>query len=105
MSQDWKNDLFGCDDPEACKLNMYNHSIVKILKTNSDSGLCAYCIPCYLNYRNAENLGKSGLLCTLLFCFATPCLPIFLLRHEARDKYNIEVSIVNFKFRENFVNL
>ena len=53
-------------------------------------------MPCCLNYRNAEKLGKSGLLCTLLFCFATPCLPIFLLRHEARDKYDIDVSIVDF---------
>ena len=53
-----------------------------------------------MNYRNAEKLGKSGLLCTLLFCFATPCLPIFLLRHEARDKYNIDVSIVDVRFSE-----
>ena len=57
-------------------------------------------MPCCLNYRNAEKLGKSGLLCTLLFCFATPCLPIFLLRHEARDKYNIEVSNEHVKFSE-----
>ena len=66
-------------------------------------------MPCCLNYRNAEKLGKSGLLCTLLFCFATPCLPIFLLRHEARDKYDIEVSIeyihMYVRFGDNFVNL
>ena len=52
---------------------------------------CAYCCPCCLVYRNAEDMNKSGILYCLLSCIM-PCIPILLLRGEARDKYNIEVS-------------
>ena len=45
--------------------------------------------------RNAEALNKSGLLCCVLGCFF-PCVPALLLRNEARDKYNIEVTISQF---------
>ena len=79
-------------------------------------GCCvSFCSLCQ-NYRTAENLGKlttalehfnwirfenfaiilidilgkSGLVYTLLFCLF-PCIPILLLRQEARERYNIEV--------------
>ena len=54
-------------------------------------GTC--CEPC-LVYRNADSLGKSGLLCCILGCFF-PCVPALLLRSEARERYNIEVSESN----------
>ena len=41
-----------------------------------------------LNYQNAENLNKSGILYCLLGCIL-PCIPIMLLRQEARERYNI----------------
>jgi len=42
-------------------------------------------------YQNAENLGKNGCLYVLLSCLF-PCIPIMLLRQEARERYNIEGS-------------
>ncbi len=48
-------------------------------------------VPCCLTYQNAENLGKSGPLYFLLG-FILPCIPILLLRKEAREKYDIEVK-------------
>ena len=48
--------------------------------------------------RNAEALNKSGLLCCVLGCFF-PCVPALLLRSEARDKYNIEVTISQFTMK------
>ena len=59
---------------------------------------CAYCLPCCLIYRNAEDMNKSGILYCLLSCIM-PCIPILLLRGEARDKYNIEVCTL-YLFRE-----
>jgi hypothetical protein len=41
-------------------------------------------------YQNAENMGKSGVLCCLLGCIL-PCIPSFLLRGEARERWGIEV--------------
>merc|ERR1711983_11517 len=70
---DWKHGLCSCgNDCESCA--------------------CAYCCPCCLVYRNAEDMNKSGILYCLLSCIM-PCIPILLLRGEARDKYNIEGSV------------
>ena len=49
-------------------------------------GLC--CWPCLI-CSNARGLGKSGLIYNILGCFL-PCLPVFLLRQNAREKYGIE---------------
>ena len=59
-------------------------------------GLCgSFCTPC-LVYRNAEDLNKSGILYCLLGCFM-PCIPLLLLRSEAREKYGIEVcKLLNY---------
>ena len=54
-------------------------------------GCCGAFLPCCLTYKNAEALGKSGPLYFLLGC-VLPCLPILLLRTEAREKYGIEVN-------------
>ena len=65
--------------------------IVQNWDSNYSQGCCAsFCFWC-LNYKTAENLGKSGLLYTLLGCIM-PCIPIMLARTEARERYNIEVS-------------
>ena len=37
----------------------------------------------------------SGILCCLLALVA-PCVPLMLLRGEAREKYNIEVRMMTF---------
>merc|ERR1712001_261910 len=70
MASEWKNGLCDCcGDCENC--------------------LCgSFCTPC-LVYRNAEDLDKSGILYCLLGCFM-PCIPLILLRIEAREKYGIE---------------
>jgi len=58
-----------------------------------DCGICmctSFCTPCQ-TYQTAEDLNKSGMLYCLLGCFM-PCIPILLLRGEAREKYGIEGS-------------
>jgi len=72
MSAEWKQGLCGCmDDCETC--------------------LCgAFCSPCQV-YSNAEALNKSGILCCLGYLIM-PCIPLLLLRGEAREKYGIEGS-------------
>merc|ERR1712032_1361166 len=68
----WKQDLCNCcGDCEAC--------------------MCGTCCGFCQIYQNAENLGKSGFLYCLLACLF-PCIPIMLLRQEARERYNIEGS-------------
>merc|ERR1712061_93242 len=72
VSGEWKHGICGClGDCEIC--------------------LCGACVPCLLIKRNADDLGKPGLLCCLLSCFL-PCIPIFMLRSEARERYGIEGS-------------
>ena len=59
------------------------------------SGCCGtFCTPC-LVYRNANDLGKSGCLYALLACFF-PCIPLFLLRDSARERYGIEVRFTTY---------
>jgi len=56
-----------------------------------DCGVCCcgyWCFPCQ-TYQTAESLGKSGILYSLLSCLF-PCVPMLLLRQEARERYNIE---------------
>ena len=55
------------------------------------SGMCGMCCGLCQIYQNAESLGKSGCLYMLLACIF-PCVPIMLLRQEARERYNIEVG-------------
>merc|ERR1719228_809003 len=70
---DWKQDVFcPCQDLETCLC-----------------GTC--CTPC-LVYQNAEGLQKPGILWGLLSCFV-PCIPIMILRNEARNQYGIEGSV------------
>ena len=78
----------------AVEMWRYVSSIVFGPNQNWDSnyspGCCAsFCFWC-LNYKTAENLGKSGILYTILGCIV-PCIPIMLARTEARERYNIEV--------------
>merc|ERR1712215_67011 len=84
-TETWKGGLFGCcGDIGVCL-----------------TGCCAQ--PC-LAYDNAENLkpeefkdiqaftiriNKSRLMCCLLGCFF-PCIPAFVIRQQARDKYDIQ---------------
>ena len=95
MAEKWKNGLCGCmGDCESCKLPFSFWIINKALESLSCfelTGCCGtFCHSCLI-YKNAESLNKSGFLCCLLGCFF-PCIPLFLLRSEAREKYGIEVS-------------
>ena len=96
MSNDWKQGTFNCcHDGEMCKSSKKNRNLF-FSKCETDRvplfpGLCGSCCTPCLIYRNAEDLGKSGLLCCLLSC-VFPCIPLFLLRSEARERYGIEVS-------------
>ncbi|XP_023339378.1 cornifelin [Eurytemora carolleeae] len=72
MAAEWKQGLFNC-----C----------------GDCGICCcgtFC-DCCLVYQNADNLGKSGLLCCLLACMI-PCVPTMILRNEARERWGIQGS-------------
>jgi len=74
MSAEWKQGLCGCmDDCETCMCG-------------------SFCTPCLI-YRNAEDLNKSGILCCLA-SFIAPCIPLLLLRGEAREKYGIDGSTI-----------
>merc|ERR1711936_1530939 len=70
MSNKWKHGLCGClHDIRIC--------------------LCGAFLPCCLICETSEKMGKSGLLYNILGCFA-PCIPILLLRQEARHTRNIK---------------
>lgn len=70
----WRQGLFECfGDKEVC--------------------LCGALLGSRQIKDNATNLGKNG----WLYCIASlfvPCIPIYLLRREARARYNIEGSKV-----------
>ena len=52
-------------------------------------GCCGYCcLPCQMG-KNADRLGESSFLYCLLTC-CIPCVPIFLLRGKARERYGID---------------
>ena len=55
---EWNHGLFGC-------------------MSNFTNCLCGYFCWCCLSYQNAEKLGKSGCIHTILSCFS-PCIPAFL---------------------------
>eukprot|EP00096_Caligus_rogercresseyi_P011829 TRINITY_DN478_c0_g1_i1.p2 TRINITY_DN478_c0_g1~~TRINITY_DN478_c0_g1_i1.p2 ORF type:complete len:103 (+),score=16.65 TRINITY_DN478_c0_g1_i1:288-596(+) len=75
MSQTWKQGICGCcGDMEVCCCVSF----------------CTYCSI----YSQSENLGKPGILYSLIAC-VFPCIPIFLLRSEAREKYGVEGSTVD----------
>ena len=57
-----------------------------------------------MTYGTANDLGKSGLLYCLLGCFM-PCIPTLLLRQEARERYNIEVRMMEMFVIYNFTML
>merc|ERR1712066_1093369 len=71
MSKEWNHGTFSCCD---------------------DMGTCcfSYWCGCCQIYNTAEELGKSGCLYLLMSCFITPCVPIMLLRTEARKRYDIQ---------------
>ena len=75
MSPEWKQGVCGCCD-------------------DCDSCLCGYFCPCLLIMRNGDDLGRSGLACCLVGCFL-PCVSIFLLRQEARERYGIDGTTAN----------
>ena len=73
-SGDWKQGLFGCaEDSEVCM----------------DGLFCTSC----LTFMNAKNLDKPACLYTSFWYCLFPCVPVVLLRQEARQKYGIEGSI------------
>merc|ERR1712226_1213656 len=72
MASDWSKGMFDCmSTPTTC--------------------LYGWCCSCCMTYETAEDLGESGLLYVLLSCI-TPCVPVMMLRMNAREKYNIEGS-------------
>ena len=74
-------------------LSMYHLSIQSIsisFLTSKILGLCGAFCTCCLISETSGKLGKSGLLYNILGCFA-PCIPILLLRQDARHRNNIEV--------------
>ena len=74
---------------EFGNLTLVGEKLVSTPLYSYSTGCCGtFCGLC-LNYKNAENLGKSGIIYTLLACIM-PCVPILLLRQEARERYNIE---------------
>merc|ERR1711935_148347 len=72
MSGEWKHGIFGC-------------------LANCRTCLCGTFLPCCLICETSRKMGKSGVLYNILGCFA-PCIPIVLLRQDARMQHNIEGS-------------
>ena len=66
---EWNNSLFGC-------------------MNNCTNCLCGYFCWCCLSYQNADKLGKSGIIHTLLSC-VSPCIPAFLQVILIKRKYDI----------------
>ena len=98
-SKEWHQGLLNCcGDCGICKIiflflylwDIFIHRAQFIKSSEQFSGccgtLCFHCLVC----QNANDLGKSGLLCCLLsYCF--PCISVCTLRDTARRKYGIEV--------------
>ena len=81
----------------ASNMSDWNHGLCGCF-ANLKNCLCGYCgcYPCLI-CTNADGLGESGVLYNVLACFA-PCIPIWLLRSKARDRYNIEGKLLTFIF-------
>jgi len=69
---DWNNGLFGCFG-------------------NMGNCMCGWCCPICQVADSAQKLGESYLLYFVLGCFV-PCVPVFLVRDKAREKYGLEGS-------------
>ena len=54
-------------------------------------GMCGWCCPICQVADSAQRLGESYLLYFVLGCFV-PCVPVFLVRDKAREKYGLEGS-------------
>merc|ERR1711874_728332 len=82
-------DYYSCS---SCIMTDWNSSL---LNCCHDMGtcLCGYFCGCCQMYQNAEDLGENGIICFLASCI-TPCIPIFMLRNKAREKYGIEGDTV-----------
>ena len=53
--------------------------------------MCGWCCPICQVADSAQKLGESYLLYFVLGCFV-PCVPVFLVRDKAREKYGLEGS-------------
>merc|ERR1712002_1165457 len=73
MASDWSKGMFDC-------MSSFTTCLY-----GSCCGLC-------MVYETAEGLQESGILYCLLACCITPCVPVMMLRMNAREKYNIEGS-------------
>ena len=92
---DWNHGTFGClSDMSNCKIHLNKKSIYLIKHSLSNIimislGCCGYCcLPCQMG-KNADRLGESSFLYCILTC-CIPCVPIFLLRGKARERYGID---------------
>ena len=63
----------------------------QIISTYSFLGMCGWCCPICQVADSAQKLGESYLLYFVLGCFV-PCVPVFLVRDKAREKYGLEGS-------------
>ena len=63
----------------------------QIIPTYSFLGMCGWCCPICQVADSAQKLGESYLLYFVLGCFV-PCVPVFLVRDKAREKYGLEGS-------------
>eukprot|EP00090_Calanus_glacialis_P031254 TRINITY_DN51382_c0_g1_i1.p1 TRINITY_DN51382_c0_g1~~TRINITY_DN51382_c0_g1_i1.p1 ORF type:complete len:111 (-),score=20.61 TRINITY_DN51382_c0_g1_i1:38-340(-) len=72
MSRVWNSGLFNC-----------GHDLANCC--------CGYFCGCCLMWQNANHLDESGALCFLLG-LVSPCIPTFLIRSKARERFNIEGS-------------
>ena len=75
---EWNNSLFGC-------------------MNNCTNCLCGYFCWCCLSYQNADKLGKSGIIHTLLSC-VSPCIPAFL-QVSCGKKYKVYKSATTLFFQ------
>eukprot|EP00088_Acartia_fossae_P003918 TRINITY_DN11685_c0_g1_i1.p1 TRINITY_DN11685_c0_g1~~TRINITY_DN11685_c0_g1_i1.p1 ORF type:complete len:102 (-),score=7.91 TRINITY_DN11685_c0_g1_i1:175-480(-) len=69
----------------------WNHSTFDCM-SNCGNCICGTCCSCCMIYLTAEKVQESGLLCSLLSCFCTPIIPIYMFRSKIRERYGIEGS-------------
>ena len=112
----WKQGFFKChEDPVTCKYLPTYYWVDDIWLIAIFIGVGACCCPCVSAFLTQDNINKSSVvnvrqklakeepiptlkpLISCLLTFFLPCVGICMLRQQAREKYQIDVSRLLYK--------
>ena len=82
-SGEWKQEVCGCLGKEPFGFG------------NCDVCLLGWCCGCWLVKKNAKNMGRGDYVLCCLLSMCVPCIPVFVMRSEARKRYGIDGSTVD----------